>query len=436
MNLPAARSRKQAEARDLILMEAIVVGRRGRAQWTSYSRRREYYAQRSRYFGKPLTYATVVPTVDELAQAGWLEHEPSAPGQRGQQSRYQASAKLMAKAEAEPTPATYEPREIIVVRDHDRHNIDYAETEETRQMRAQLVEINEAIASVSIVYGGIEGNEGGVLVFPDRTLTIKHSLHRVFNEGDFAKGGRLYGATWQNIPKACRADIVIDGEPTIEHDHRSLHARLLYAVAGQRLDFDPYDVPGCDRELAKTAFLTLVNARNELSALRSIAGEIRGPGAFAKARALIQAVKDRNPAVSHLFGSCIGLRLQRIDSEMAETVQRDLLRCGVAALPVHDLHIVQFRHGDLLEETMHRTFDLAATSIAGKVRITVGYSQNVPQYGALFPACPVLFCPVSLPVPANDDASPIAVADGRISVLPVQDEEPPPAGPVAKPPAA
>jgi hypothetical protein len=410
LKLPPPKSDKHAAARERILTEAIIMGRRDRDRWTSYSRRREFYAQRDRYFGKPLTYETVVRSVDELAQAGYLDHQKSMPGQRGTQSRYRASDSLMAMAEAPPMAATYAPREIIVLRDHDRNLLDYNETEQTSRMRSRLIEINEAIAGSKIVYGGIAGGEGSVLVLPHGKLTIQNRLHRVFNRGRFSLGGRFYGGTWQNIPKEFRAEIVIDGESTVERDHARLHPTLLYGLIGRKLDFDPYDIPGFDRSLAKTAFNTLVNAETELAALRSIANEIGGQGRYARARELILGLKIRNPAISHLFGSGAGLKLQRTDSDMAESVQRDLLRKAIVGLPIHDSHIVQAKHHGVLVEIMDKALNGALKTIGGKVPISMGCPGNVPQYGDHSPVGPVLPWPFSVVA----DPFSLVLPDGRV----------------------
>jgi hypothetical protein len=291
----------------------------------------------------------------------------------------------MALADAPPSPAPkYEPRETIVLRDRDKNNLDYNDTEQTIGMRVRLAEINEALAGSDIVYGGIPVDIGGVLLLPDQRLPIRNSLHHVFSGGQFDLGGRFYGASWQNIPKQFRQQIMIDGKPTVEHDHSRLHPRLLYAMAGHRLDFDPYSVPGWDRNLAKKALNTLINAGTEKAALRSIAGEIGGQGAYAKARELILALKVKNPGISHLFGSGLGLQLQRIDADMAEGVLLDLLGRGIPALPIHDSAIVQAKYGGILVEAMDEALNQALGSIGARDSILTGYRENVPQYGYTF----------------------------------------------------
>jgi hypothetical protein len=59
-------------------------------------------------------------------------------------------------------------------------------------------------------------------------------LHRVFldRRHKLDRGGRFYGAWYQNIPKEYRQHIMIDGAPTMELDYSALHPNLLYYHAG------------------------------------------------------------------------------------------------------------------------------------------------------------------------------------------------------------
>ena len=75
LGLPPSRSRTAAIARAQIITEAFVVGRADKDGWVSYSRRREFYRERSgRYWPTTYTYDTVIPVVDQLAASGLLDH--------------------------------------------------------------------------------------------------------------------------------------------------------------------------------------------------------------------------------------------------------------------------------------------------------------------------------------------------------------------------
>jgi hypothetical protein len=183
-------------------------------------------------------------------------------------------------------------------------------------------------------------------------------VYRVFN-GDLMHGGRLYGGWWQNAPKNIRAMIRLDGQPTIEEDHAQLHPRLLYAIAGLDLEGDAYTLPGWDRGLCKIAFNVLLNANNYQDARAVIASKLGGQDALARAGLLIKEMKRRHAALRVYFHSGIGLRLQKLDADMAEFVLKRLLKRGIVALPIHDSFVVQERYAGDLKEAMQASFSLA-----------------------------------------------------------------------------
>ena len=208
-----------------------------------------------------------------------------------------------------------------------------------------------------------------------------NQLHRVFNRNSFSLGGRFYGGWWQNIPSECRANITINGLPTIELDYPRLHPTLLYAEIGTAMCGDPYDLANWPRGLVKIGFNTLVNADTREAAIRSIANEIGGEGAYAKAKSLICDIEAKHPLIAPMFGSGAGLRLMRRDSDMAELLMLRLVKRGVVALPIHDSFVVPDRNlekGELMEgmaQSLHE-------AVQNGGRSSMGYLKSVPQYGA------------------------------------------------------
>jgi hypothetical protein len=209
---------------------------------------------------------------------------------------------------------------------------------------------------------------------------VSSQLHRVFNRSSFGLGGRFYGPWWQNIPSESRSFISIDGVETVELDYPHLHPMLLYLEAGQRMHGEPYDLVGWPRKLVKVAFNTLVNARTRQAALRAIANEIGGEGAYAKARTLVEEIEARHRSIAQMFGTSVGLRLQRIDSDITEGIMLRLARNTVVALPIHDSYIVRglcFEKGELMEAMGEGLWKVERNS---SVR-SVGYRKSIPQYG-------------------------------------------------------
>lgn len=178
------------------------------------------------------------------------------------------------------------------------------------------------------------------------------------------RGGRIYGGWWMHLPKAERLKLTIDGEAVVELDYAQLHPTLLFLRAGQPLDFDPYAIPGLDREevrdLGKRTFQRLINRKAERQGgeirMRAAAGDadLLPPGvAF---QAYLQLFKLRLAPIAQWFGTGVGVQLQREDSDLAVDILDRMDRAGAITLPIHDSFIVQAEHGALLEETMRETF--------------------------------------------------------------------------------
>jgi hypothetical protein len=329
-----------------------------------------------------MTYDRVVPAVDELSAAGLLIHQKASPGDLQWQSRFKASPKLIAAC-LDRKNFIHRRRELIILRSPaEKKDIDYKETDETRTFRRNLIRINQCIREARISLGDAVVRDGIRIWFEGSYPALASStLVRIFNDGSFRLGGRFYCGWWQNIPKALRAIIRIDGAPTIERDFRQLHPRLLYAYVGSVLETDPYEVPTWPRALAKMAFNTLINAPTESVAAKAIAQEIGAEGAHKRARALIAALKLQHGQVADKFGTGFGKNLMRDDSDIAERVMMSLLQKGIVILPIHDSFIVRQDHDLLLAEAMCDALNVKVRSLVNRAEKTNTRTILVPQNG-------------------------------------------------------
>ncbi len=380
---PPKRSRelKRREAEAIISGDLMTAHLNNR--WVSYSRRPEWYSarSRSRYHPPALTFQNLVRFVASAEASQMIEHQKSKPGWLGVQSRMRLTETGVLAIEQAGARLAYAPPEIIVLRSGIGKLAEYADNAETHRMRANLLEINDATAGTNLAYQGRLVRSGDQIIVDGQRRIVHHEMYRIFNRENFEYGGRFYGSWWQNIPRAERRQILINGSPVIECDYRQLHPTLLYAMVGKEIDGDAYVIAGWDRSLVKTALNTLINAENQLAALRSIARQIGGGGAFERASNLIRSIEGKHPAISEYFGSGAGLKMQRIDSDMAEQVLLRLTRSGIASLPVHDSFIVEKRHDGVLQEVMSSVFDQKLRSLGGNGLKTICLSENVPQYG-------------------------------------------------------
>ncbi|WFP65110.1 hypothetical protein [Mesorhizobium sp. WSM4904] len=181
-------------------------------------------------------------------------------------------------------------------------------------------------------------------------LVSGKSLHRIFNYRRFDQGGRFYGGFWQNVPKAYRRFITINGMPTVEVDFSNMQLAMLYAKVGQQLEGDAYILDGFGqefRDLVKTTTLKMINAQGHIEApLRSKLPE------GVSWKDLQEAVLAKHKPIAKFFRSGEGIRLQRQDSDIAEDVIMTMMDTGVPVLPVHDSFIVTEGYADELSATM------------------------------------------------------------------------------------
>jgi hypothetical protein len=349
-DLPALSNRNAMKARTQIITEALAAGDR----FISYSRRKHFYARVQRYYHPTCTYHSIIPAVDQLAEAGIIEHEKVPPGHRGFQSRFRASQALL--KEMAQVPVVYRPLEIIILRDAEGNPKDYRDNRETHQMRKQLAEFNEALAAQQIAIGDRIIREGDPL---DNGARAQAQLHRVFNRSDFSLGGRFYGGHWQNI--GAREHIKINGEATVELDYSGMHIRMLYAEAGLPMPADPYAIDGWPREQVKRALLIAINAPSHRKAVLALTDWLRSDDSisdrYKTADRLIRAVKAAHPRIAHAIASDAGIRLMRRDSEIAAQVMREVMQAtGLVPLPIHDSFIVPVGHRTKLEDAMENAF--------------------------------------------------------------------------------
>ena len=111
---------------------------------------------------------------------------------------------------------------------------------DTHRMRAEMQAINGVLREADI----------GILVqavddpLNDIDLT-RRKLRRVFSQGSFAEGGRLFGGFWQSMTGEERSNsLLIEGQPVVELDLSSAGLRILYGLAGaQPPDGDLYSLP-------------------------------------------------------------------------------------------------------------------------------------------------------------------------------------------------
>ena len=343
----------------------------GAGCWVSYSRRKPHYEMPRRYRSSLYTYARVVGAADRLDAMGLIDHAKAEPGQRGWQSAMLATPELVSLVGSalESGLILRKPPEPVILRDAEKKPIDYRDTRETMHMRREVEAQNEAIAGAQ--FGGAN------------VVQFIAPLRRIFNER-LSQGGRFYaeGGVWQQLSKPERLRLQIDGESVVEIDYSQFHPTLAYARVGHSAPEYAYDIPGFERSLVKVSFNIMLNSGSRNGTRHTIAhtpemvqavlgddfpndlqgenlwyrAEAKHPGfvqtASRQAQRLLDAIIAKHAPISQMFFTGVGLALQRLDSDIAEGVMKEMRHRGIVVLPVHDSFLAPASKATELEAVM------------------------------------------------------------------------------------
>jgi hypothetical protein len=219
------------------------------------------------------------------------------------------------------------PSETIVLRSK-QGQIDYEDTDETRQHRANIERINAFLMAADIV----------LLDRPHIDTQMRALLRRFLSpdgSARFDRHGRIYGGFWQNMPKEDRALLRIDGEPIADLDFSSMFPRLAYAEAGlEPPSGDIYDCPPFenDRKGIKTVFNAMMFAKLKnwpTDARVLFSGE-------PKLSAVKGAIFARHPGIKAVMKPGIGFKFMYTESRILLDVLLTLESESVTVLPMHD----------------------------------------------------------------------------------------------------
>jgi hypothetical protein len=196
--------------------------------------------------------------------------------------------------------------------------------------------------------------------------TFNRYLGRIFNDGTFDHGGRLYGGWWQYVPGWLRKlnRITIDGEETVELDFSCMSLRMLHHLNGSNYREDGYDLhelsayaerkfgdPKFFREEVKSIVQAMLNSDEETNQPEMTRLPRSLPPRFTRAQ-IKQMILEKHDAIKEAFGSNVGKRIHRMDSDIALDIIVNLMDQDILALPIHDSFIVQAAHRQALHDQM------------------------------------------------------------------------------------
>ncbi len=237
-----------------------------------------------------------------------------------------------------------------------RKPVDYVDTAETLDMRSEMRALNAFLAEADISF--IDDRNGPI------DPHDRHMRRNFVIDGEdplqqrFDRSGRLYGGFWQNLKRARRASIRIEGEPVSVLDYSAMFPRLAYAVAGVPPPVDdPYAIPGLEahRRAVKLAMNTLLfdghRHRKSWPEADDPGGDMPEEWAVSRFR---KALLARHPALKDSFGIGLGHQLMNTESRIMIRLLMALKAKGLVALPLHDGVLVAGSRGDEVGRMMRQ----------------------------------------------------------------------------------
>lgn len=354
---------------------------------------------KSRYGASFLSYRTFTAAMDALEDAGLIAmstpHWDDPAKKNSRVARYMAAPSLMAgidRTGASVVDLRRHPNaEGIRLKDSKKRLVDYGDDAFANAARDRLRTINDMLEShwadlaltnerlaqeLKRIDGTRDDEAAQSFDFAARTVC------RFFNKDDWEQGGRFCGAWWISIPKHLRRHILIDGKKTVEVDYSGIHPAMLFALAGKDIPTDPY--ARCvthkgnedERILVKKTFNALLNADSVegIKKIKKYDETLTGRNWEDFKRFIVESY----PECAGHFGTGAGLRLQRMDSDLAEAVMLRFVRMDYACLPVHDSFIVHHDMLDVLEDTMKAVFK-DMFGIENKVDFKMGDGEQVER---------------------------------------------------------
>ena len=324
------------------------------------------------------------------AEIGFYDRNPNkSKFSKSRLTRYRAEDKLLnlfTRQEQKVLPVIVPPKQIepLIVQQKVISNkvtskvrLKFEETDEATKIRENLLIINKAVSSqwydieidneeISALQRKLVSKEQKE---QDKEYTVDLSqrlLCRIFNDVNLETGGRFYGGWWQNIPKAYRTKLLVDGKRMVEFDYSNLHPTILYRQEGLKPPKDSYSLVIDEhfqevqtnraslRQMVKKAFNAMLNANKPM---KNAPGRVKPKEFGLKWSQVSNAVLKSHSDIAHHFYTGAGLKLQKVDSQIAEKVLLHFAKRRLPILPLHDSFLMHHGFEKELPSAMRKAFE-------------------------------------------------------------------------------
>lgn len=368
----------------VLVLNLVAVQLSGREAYLLTPRSKTFYAENRFWIGDDVTASAVAACTQFFVEQGYviaLDGNASPLRVNRRSAGIQATLKFAAMVDGLGLTVRdiwrSPSQDLIQLRapklnDGTKRRIPFQWTEDLKAKAANLGSINQLIQDTSIRLNVSDAQWSEIMVHIARkrdeempeelvdglTLDLtQKALYRVFNNGSFDQGGRFYGGWWQAVPKKWRSYITIAGRKVVELDYAAMHPTALSHQLGLPTPSRFYEIGVGAKPLVKATFNALINARG--TSIKPIQGFDEKEAGMSWSQ-FLQRVKAHFQPFREYFGTGQGLKLQKLDSDIAEAVMLHFARQSKVVLPVHDSFLCdQHLESELAfimeEEFRHRT---------------------------------------------------------------------------------
>lgn len=386
-----------------VLLDLYLAWREDPALCIAIARDVNAYEPSSRY--NSLNISKLTPDIlDILIKAGLISQQTGWKDEsgRGFRTRIWPRAPLIERFQQLDVPliaiAHHEEKECIILRDENRKEIEYEDTEDIKTMREQLRAYNLLLTRTFIdmptledafIEMNSEDPDDPIRLYVNQSSSKKF-VKRIFNRSSFDFAGRFYGGWWQNCPSYLRQEIYLDNMPTCEIDFGSLHVAMAYASAEiNYFDLgieDPYALPefgffdGEQRKLVKRLMLIALNAKNDEKTFQAFRSN-QPTGSPNKSLTNVQlaevlnALKELHEPISDFIANDAGIRFMRMDSDISNLIVEHFVEQDIPILIMHDSYIVPKKYREDLTHVMKEAY----TAVTKAEEVTLKVEELDPD---------------------------------------------------------
>lgn len=254
---------------------------------------------------------------------------------------------------------------VLIVHDIEGNDVTFRMNNQLSAIKTKLEGYNEL--SIDISVSNIDGS--------------KHydvQLHKILNGKSYKRGGRNYmsGEGIQNLSKAERKKLTINGKQTVIYDYQGFEPSIAYAMCQEIYQEDPYliDMEGFDktvsRKLCKLFLLIMFNIKDPKYLHNTLNEMIRSefnldklyeqgkiPDKRIDTKMLVNLIEEKHYLIKHMFYGNFHTEPAYIGSLIADYIIDYFTQRGICVLPVFDEFIIDEAYEEELVDVMVSAYE-------------------------------------------------------------------------------